>query len=145
MKKLLCVLLSIGICLSFSACGSGSNADSSEMLEENKKFELSQNEIYEGIDFKITDEEETVWLEAEHIDKALVSYEESGRRYLELRFTKEGLKKFKKAFRNKKGDLSIIVNDKIVIGPIIKSDLDENSAIVIGEQEEVVRWYNIIT
>lgn len=146
MKKLLCILLSIVICLSFSACGNGSNADSSDdASKENKKIELSQNVIYDGIDFKITDEEGTAWLTAEHIEKAIVSYEESGTRYLELRLTQEGSKKLKKAFKKKKGDLSIVVNDKIFIGPIIKSELDEDCALVIGEHEEVVRWFNIIT
>ena len=139
-------MLSIGICLSLSACRNAGKADSSDdALKENKKFELSQNKIYDGIDFKITDEEGTVWLEAEHIEKAIVSYEESGTRYLELRFTEDGLKKFKRAFRKKKGDLNIVVNDKIFIGPIMKSELEENCALIIGEQEEVVRWYNIIT
>lgn len=146
MKKLLCILLSIGICLSFSACAKGSNSGSSDdAADENKKIQLSQNVIYDGIDFKITDEEGTEWLLAEHIEKAAVTYEESGTRYLELRFTKAGSKKFKKALKKKKGDLSIVVNDKIFIGPITKSELEKDCAYVAGEREEVVRWFNIIT
>lgn len=134
MKKLFCILFSLVLALGLAAC--------KEEKQEPQRYELAQKTIREDGDFKVMDEDGTVWLEKEHIEKVFVCYEESKGRYLELKLTKDGIGVFKKANRKKNGNLSVVLNDKLLATPLEKY---EDSAIVLGEYEYIMNCFNEIT
>lgn len=143
MKKLLCIII---ICI-LAVTGLASCKDViDEGSGEYYILELTENKISDEKEFAITDEKGTVWLENTDVDKVLVVFEKSKNRYLELRLTDDGAKKFKKALKkNKDSVLSITLGGEVLASPVVADDAEENSVIVTGEYEDVISWFNILT
>ena len=115
MKKLLCFLMSFVFIFSLAACGDkGSKEDEPLILD------LAQKKMLEDIEFKVIDEDGTVWLENKDVQMVLVTYEESKSRYLDLRLTADGATSFKNAVKKGTGELSITVNGEKLTGPVIQ-------------------------
>lgn len=140
MKRFLSVLICLLLTLTFVACG-----EKDTVSDEFRILELAEKQLLSDIEFKIVDSEGTVWLENQDIEKVLVTYQKEKNRYLELRLTDDGLKEFKKALKNKDTVLSITVDGEALTSPVILDDIEENSAIVLGEYEDVMNWFNTIT
>ena len=143
MKKLLCIII---ICILAVTGLAGCKDVIDEGSGEYYILELTENKISDEKEFAITDEKGTVWLENTDVDKVLVVFEKSKNRYLELRLTDDGAKKFKKALKkNKDGVLSITLGGEVLASPVVADDAEENSVIVTGEYEDVISWFNILT
>lgn len=140
MKKLFCLMLCIGLCFSFVGCGRVGD-DSGEY----RILELTENKIPDVRDFAVVDKDGDEILTNVDVEKVLVVFEKSKDRYLELRLTKDGAKKLKKALKPKDAELSITLSGEKIAGPVIADDVEENSAIVLGEYEDVMDWFNAIT
>lgn len=140
MKRFLCILICLLLSMTFVACGEKDTAS-----DEFRILELAEKQLLSDIDFKVVDSEGTVWLENQDIEKVLVTYQKDKNRYLELRLTKDGIKDFKQALKNKDTVLSITVDGEVLTSPVILDDIEENSAIVLGEYEDVMKWFNAIT
>ena len=140
MKKIICLIICIGLVLGGAGC-SRVNDDSGEY----KILELTENKIPDERQFAVVDKNGDKILTNEDVEKVLVVFEKSKDRYLELRLTDDGMKKFKKAVKQKDAELSITLNGEKLTSPVIKDDVEENSAIVLGEYEDVMDWFNAIT
>ena len=140
MKKLFCLMLCISLCFSFIGCGRVGD-DSGEY----RILELAENKIPDERGFAVVDKNGDEILTNADVEKVLVVFEKSKDRYLELRLTKDGAKKLKKALRPKDAELSITLSGEKIASPVIKDDVEENSAIVLGEYEDVMDWFNAIT
>ena len=106
-------------------------------------LELTEGKIPESHKFAIVDEDGNTILTNADVNSVLVSFEKSKDRYLEIRLTEAGAQKFKDALED--GTLSIMLNGKKLTSPVIADDVEENSAIVLGEYEKVMEWFNEIT
>lgn len=141
MKKIITMCLCICFVFVLSACRDFGDTGSGEF----RILELTENKIPEERDFAVVDKGGNTILENEDVEKVLVVFEKSKDRYLELRLTKEGAKKFKKAARKKDAELSITLNGEKLASPVIPDEAEDNSAIVLGEYEDVMDWFNQIT
>lgn len=142
MKKLFCVIICLISVIAFAGCKDleGNGSDEYYILE------LTEKKIPDEADFKITDKDGTEWLVNTDVEKVLVVFEKDKNRYLELRLTDDGAKKFKKALKkNKDGELSIMLGDEKLASPVIADDAEDTSAIVLGEYEDVISWFNRLT
>jgi len=140
MKKLFCLMLCIGLCFSFVGCGRvGDHSGEYRILE------LTENKIPDDREFAVVDKDGDEILTNADVEKVLVVFEKSKDRYLELRLTKDGAKKLKKALKPKDAELSITLSGEKIAGPVIADDVEVNSAIVLGEYEDVMDWFNAIT
>jgi len=140
MKKIICLIICMGLVFCCVGCGRV-NDDSGEY----KILELTENKIPDERQFAVVDKDGDKILTNEDVEKVLVVFEKSKDRYLELRLTDDGIKKFKKALKQKDSELSITLNGEKLTSPVIKDDIEENSAIVLGEYEDVMDWFNAIT
>lgn len=140
MKKIVCLILCIGVVFGFVGCARVDD-DSGEY----KILELTENKIPDEREFAVVDQKGNVILSNADVEKVLVVYEKSKDRYLELRLTEDGTKKLKKALKPKDAELSITLSGEKLASPVIKDDIEENSAIVLGEYEDVMDWFNAIT
>ncbi len=140
MKKIFCLFVCVLLTMTFVACG-----DSDTVSDEFRILELAEKQLLDDIDFKIIDQDGNVCLENQDIESVLVTYQKEKNRYLELSLTKEGLKEFKKALKHKDAVLTMTVNGEKLASPIILDDIEEKSAIILGEYEDVMKWFNAIT
>lgn len=140
MKKTISLILCIGLIFCFAACGRIDN-DSGEY----RILELTENKIPDEREFAVVDKSGDIILNNADVEKVLVVFEKSKDRYLELRLTDEGAKKLKKALKPKDAELSITLSGEKIASPVIADDVEENSAIVLGEYEDVMDWFNAIT
>lgn len=149
MKKLLCGVL----CVLMAICFFGCKSKTEELSDQYNILELTEEEknVNESLEFKIVDEDGTVWIEREHVTRVLVSFEKSRNRYLELKLNEDGIKKLKKALKGNR-TLTIMVNDEPLLSydgveatNVQLDDLEERSAIVLGEYKDVISWFNILT
>lgn len=140
MKKIICLILCIGIVFCFTGCGRAKD-DSGEY----RILELTENKIPDEREFAVIDKDGNTVLNNADVEKVLVVFEKSKDRYLELRLTDDGAKKLKKALKPKDAELSITLSGEKIASPVIKDDVEENSAIVLGEYEDVMDWFNAIT
>ncbi len=140
MKKLLCVFMCLIFALSLSACGAGDTSSEIMLLELTEPKQISPD-----IEFRIVDKKGETCIKSDDVESVYVTYHEEKSRYLELRLTDKGAETFKKAAKKRGAKLSIEVDGKILASPVIKDDMEENSAIVLGEYEDVMSWFNTIT
>lgn len=141
MKKFLCII----ICLLTLFCLIGCSEVEESGSGEFHILELTENKIPDEKQFAITDADGNAVLDNNDVEKVLVVFEKSKDRYLELRLTKSGARKFKKALKEKDAVLSITLAGEQIASPVIADDAEENSAIVLGEYEEIMDWFNKIT
>lgn len=112
---------------------------------EYKILELTEKPIPAERKFAVVDADGNVVISNADVEKVLVVFEKSKDRYLELRLTEEGAVKFKKAENKKDAQLSITLDGQTIASPVVADDIEENSAIVLGEYEDVMDWFNAIT
>ena len=112
---------------------------------EYKILELTEKPLPANSDFAVVDADGNVVISNVDVEVVLVVFEKSKDRYLELRLTDEGEAKFTKAVNKKDAVLSITLAGKTIASPVIEDDAEENSAIVLGEYEDVMDWFNAIT
>lgn len=112
---------------------------------EYKILELTEKTMPAEREFAVVDADGNVILTNADVNKVLVVFEKSKDRYLELRLTDEGAVKFKKAVNKKDAVLSMTLAGKTIASPVIADDAEENSAIVLGDYEDVMDWFNAIT
>ncbi len=141
MKKIFCVLLCLGLIFCFAGCRELGSQDSGEF----RILELTEKKIPNTKEVTIVDTDGNTILDNADIEKVLVVFEKSKDRYLELRLTKDGAKKLKKALRPNDAVLSIMLDQEKLASPVIADDVEDNSAIVLGEYEDVMFWFNSIT
>lgn len=140
MKKLLCIIMVI---LSFF-CFAGCKDDSQETEPKGPTMvELMEKNLTEEYDFAIVNDEGTVYLENEDVSKLFIMYKKGQDRYLEIRFTEDGAKKFKKAIKeNKKNQLSITLDGKIYVTPVLANEETPEYAKITGTYEEIMVYFN---
>ena len=141
LKRIFCVLLCFVFIFGLTGCNDVMGEGSSEF----RILELTENKIPNDRDFAIVDKNDTPILTNNDVQKVLVVFEKTKDRYLELRLTKEGAKKFKKALRKKDAELSIVLDGEKLASPVIADDVEDTSAIVLGEYEDVMHWFNQLT
>lgn len=141
MKKIFCVLLCLGLIFCFIGCKELGDQGSGEF----RILELTEKKIPDFKVVTIVDANDNVVLDNADIEKVLVVFEKSKDRYLELRLNDEGTKKFKKALKQKDVVLSLTLNQEKIASPVVADDAEENSAIILGEYEDVMLWFNSIT
>lgn len=145
MKKFLCIIFCLLMAFSFVGCKKNAEELSSAAVEP-IKVELMSRSLTSEYKFAIVDEEGTVWLENADVSSVLIMYKKGENRYLELRFTKEGTRKFKKAVRkNKNGTLSITLDGEVLASPVTANTENPEYARVDNVYEEVVGWFNSLT
>lgn len=141
MKKLLCILACVALMFVFAGCRDMGDEGSGEF----RILELTENKIPDEKQFSIVDPNGNIVLENGDVTKVLVVFEKSKDRYLELQLTEDGAKKIKKALKDNETVLSIALDGEAIASPVIIDDAEENSAIVLGEYEDVMDWFNAIT
>ena len=141
MKKLVCILLCIGLVFCFTGCREIGDEGSGEF----RILELTENKIPEDRDFAVVNKNGNTVLTNQDVEKVLVVFEKSKDRNLELRLTDDGAKKLKKALKQKDAELAISLNGEKIAFPVVADDAEKNSAIVLGEYEDVMDWFNAIT
>lgn len=141
MKKILCIIVCLIALIAFAGCREAEDNGSGEFYI----LELTENKIPDEKQFAITDADGNTVLDNNDVEKVLVVFEKSKDRYLELRLTKDGAKKFKNALKSEDAVLSITLAGKQIASPVIADDAEDNSAIVLGEYEDVMDWFNKIT
>lgn len=149
MKRLLCGAL----CVLMAICFFGCKSKTEELSNQYNILELTEEDknVKESLEFKIIDEDGTVWIEREHVERVLVSFEKTRNRYLEFKLNSDGIKKLKKALKGKH-TLTVTVDgepllsyDGVEATNVQLDDLEERSAIVLGEYKDVISWFNILT
>ena len=137
MKKLICIVLCLLTAICFVGC--------KEETQENQLtlMELMSRSLSAEHEFAIVDEENTVVIKNEDVESVLIMYKRMQNRYLELRFTEEGAKKFKKAA--KKSDLSITLDGKVLTSNVIANEENKEYAKIDGTYEEIIGYFNEMT
>lgn len=142
MKKLLCIIICILTAFCFVGCKDADEAIS----DEPPLIELMARSLSSEYEFAIVDEEDAVWLENADVSSVLVMYKKGQNRYLELRFTEEGTKKFKKAVKkNKNGTLSITLDGEVLVSGVLANEETPEYAKLTGVYEDVIGWFNKLT
>lgn len=141
MKKLLCIIICILTAFSCIGCRAIGDEGSGEF----RILELAENKIPDKKQFAVVDANGNTVLTNADVEKVLVVFEKAKDRYLELRLTEDGATKFKKALKPKDAELKITINGEDLAYPVIADDVEKNSAIVLGEYEDVMDWFNKIT
>lgn len=141
MKRIFCLI----VCISLVFCFVGCKEIGDEGSGEFRILELTEKKIPDERQFAVVDAEGNTVLDNGDVEKVLVVFEKSKDRYLELRLTEDGAKKFKEASKSKNSVLSITLDGVILASPVVSDDAEENSAIVLGEYESVMDWFNKIT
>ncbi len=142
MKKLLCII----ICILTAFCFVGCKDAGDTLSDEPPLVELMARTLSDEYNFTIVDDTGTVWLENADVKSVLVMYKKGQNRYLELRFTEEGAKKFKKAVKaNKKGTLSIALDGEVLASPVTANQENPEYARVDSVYEDVIGWFNELT
>ncbi len=137
MKKLLCIAMCLLVALCFVGC--------KDKAEENEPplMELMSRSLSAEHEFAIVDEDNNVVLKNADVKSVLIMYKKGQNRYLELRFTDEGGKKFKKAAR--KGNLSITLDGENITSNITANEENNEYAKITGIYEEIIGYFNEIT
>ena len=139
MKKLLCLIICLLIPFCFAAC-----KDSGE--NEPVPIELISRTLNDEHEFAIVDDNGEEWITNDDVEKVSVIYKEGEDRYLELHFTKDGAKKFKKAVKKSKdGTLSITLDGESIASPIVANEKNPEYAKFSDKYEVVIDCFNKIT
>lgn len=144
MKKLLCII----ICLLTAFCfvGCKKNVAEEPISDEPPLVELMARTLTDEYDFAIVDDDGTVWLENSDVSSVLIMYKKGQNRYLELRFTQDGVEKFKNAVKkNKNGTLSITLDGEILASPVLANEENPEYARLNSAYENVIGWFNTLT
>ncbi len=141
MKKIISIILCLGLIFCFTGCREIGDEGSGEY----RILELTEKRIPDERQFAVVDNHGNTVLNNADVEKVLVVFEKSKDRYLELRLTNDGAKKFKKALRQKGSVLTITLGGESLVSPVVADDVEKNSAIVLGEYEDVMDWFNAIT
>ncbi len=162
MKKILCCIICLLIVFGLVGCKKSTNglsdssnpngingqanAEDGESPIPQKPIELMQRTVSNDVEFVLVDSKDKVWLENEDVEGVLIVYKKGQNRYLELRFTEEGTKKFKKAVRrNKKSTLIVKLDGEVLIPSVVANELSPDCARADGKYENVVDWFNKLT
>lgn len=141
MKKLLCIIICIILtALCFVGC--------KEKADDNEPplMELMSRSLSDENEFALIDSNGKVWLKNDDVVSVLIMYKKGENRYLELRFTKDGTKRFKQAVKkNKKATLSITLNGEELIPLVTANQETPKYARVDSTYEDVVGWFNELT
>lgn len=137
MKKLLCIALCLLTAVCFVGC--------KDKTEENEPplMELMSRSLSAEHEFAIVDEDNNVVLKNADVKSVLIMYKKGQNRYLELRFTDEGAKNFKKA--SKKSDLSITLDGKVLTSNVFANEENNEYAKITGIYEEIIGYFNEMT
>lgn len=137
--------LSLVFCFLTVLCLASCKAKTDTLSEtEIMKIELASNVVTNSNSVVIVDEEDNILLENSDIKTVAVMYETGQNRYLELRFTKDGTKKFKDAINDGKV-LSLAVDGEFLASPVNANEEVSEFAKLTGVYEDVASWYNAIT
>lgn len=153
MKKLLCIIICLLIPLCFVGCKDSGETLSETPLASNpssksyeKTLELTTRTITDAHDFAIVDDSDMVWLTNDDVQDVLVIYEKGKDRYLELRFTEDGSKKFKKAVKKAKDStLKIMLDGEVLVPSVVANAEKSEYAKADGAYEDVINWFNKLT
>ena len=142
MKKLLCIIMCIFAALCFVGC----KDKDKDLPAEPPLVELMARTLSEEHEFAIVDDKGTVWLENDDVTSVLVMYKKGQNRYLELRFTEEGTKTFKKAIKKaKNGTLSITLDGEVLVSTVTANQETPEYARADSVYEDVIGWFNKLT
>lgn len=142
MKKLLCIIMCILAVLCFVGCKDKDEA----VTVEPPLVELMARTLSDEHEFAIVDDKGTVWLENDDVTAVLVMYKKGQNRYLELRFTEEGAKTFKKAIKKaKSGTLSITLDGEVLVPTVTANQETPEYARADSVYEDVIGWFNKLT
>lgn len=142
MKKLLCIIM----CILTAFCFVGCKDKDEGLSDEPPLIELMARTLTDEFDFAIVDDKGTVWLENDDVAQVLVMYKKGQNRYLELRFTEEGAKTFKKAVKKTKdGALSITVDGEVLVPAVTANQETPEYARADSIYEDVIGWFNKLT
>lgn len=143
MKRVLCVFL----CLLTAFCFVGCKKQTEQLSEkEPPTIELMSRAVTDDYKVAMVDGEGTVWLENADIKSVLIMFKNGENRYLELRFTEDGEKKFKNAVRkNKKGNLSITIDGEALVPTVTANEKTPEYARADSHYDDVVHWFNELT
>ena len=138
MKKLFCILLCLLMTMTVVSCAQ----KAPEPVE--KKYDLSTKEIADDMDIEIIDHKGKVWISAENIDTILVCFEESRGRYLEIRVDEKGEKQLKRAIRNKKRELSLVIDGEELATDLTRHEYYYDCIVYEAEYDDVMKCFNAI-
>ena len=141
MKKLLCIIMCILTVFCFVGC-----KDKTSAAEEPPLMELMARSLSSEYEFALVDDEGTVLLENDDVTSVLIMYQKGQNRYLELRFTEEGAKTFKKAIKKApNGTLSITLDGEVLVSSVTANEKNPEYARADGIYEDVIGWFNKLT
>lgn len=142
MKKILCIIICILTAFCFVGCKDADEA----LSDEPPLIELMARTLSSEYEFAIVDDEGTVWLENDDVTSVLVMYQKGQNRYLELRFTEDGAKAFKKAIKKApNGTLSITLDGEVLVSTVTANQETPEYARADSVYEDVIGWFNKLT
>ncbi len=96
------------------------------------------------IKFEIVDQNGKVWLVNADVEGVFISSVKDRGRYLEFALTEGGATKLDEALKNEGTVLSVRVDDKLVVSPVLKDEITESSAIFDGEQAKEMECWRMV-
>lgn len=144
MKKLLCFIICILTALFCVGCKKNSESEIVSIAEMG--IDLITKDICDSYEFTIVDDNGTVWVEHQDMKEAGIVYKEGQNRYLEIRFTQSGAKKFRDAIKETQdGTLSLMMDGEVLASPILANEIIADYAKITGPYSDVAHWFNMLT
>lgn len=163
MKRMLLSMAITMMILSLSACGvkptgkdtpTGSETSTSAQQENGNYTELAdkvrlykRSPVSAACRIQIKDEANTVLLDASDIMLVSAKWSEQNGYYIQLDFTTEGSVAFANATRENIGKkLSIVLDDRVLMAPVIVSEITDGSVIIPGynDYDALISFFDML-
>lgn len=138
MKKIVGIIICALMAFCFVGCGE-------EPVEENPPMELMGKTITDEYEFAMIGNEDTDPITAKDVQGVYIIYKKGQNRYLEIRFTEDGVDKFEDAIDDNENGLSITLDGEVLVSNIKAHENDSTKAKITGDYETIIGYFNKMT
>lgn len=108
-------------------------------------MELMGKTITDEYEFAIIGNEDTEPITAKDVQGVYIIYKKGQNRYLEIRFTEDGVDKFEDAIDDNENGLSITLDGEVLVSGLIANEEEPERAKLVGDYETIMKYFNKIT
>ena len=137
MKKIVGIIICALMAFCFVGCV--------EEVKEDPPMELMGKTITDEYEFAIIGNEDTEPITAKDVQGVYIIYKKGQNRYLEIRFTEDGVDKFEDAIDDNENGLSITLDGEVLVSGLIANEEEPERAKLIGDYETIMKYFNKIT
>ncbi len=138
-KKLLCIIMCILLAFCFIGC------KEAQEVQEEPPMDLMQKKLSGDYEFAMIGEDGTELLQGDDVTSVHIIYKKGENRYLEIRFTKDGAKKFEDAIEDNDEGLSITLDGEVFVSGVMANEDTPERAKLTGDYKTIMGWFNKIT